>query len=109
MEEDYETYSGEVLERYFRSKLVESLDYRDIGSWWDPKGYTDSKGNHQQCELDIVAQRLSGKILDVIEVKRNPDKYSPTLLQEKVAHFQKKEKKARKNKLELASLSLQDM
>ena len=109
MEEDYETYSGHVLERYFRSKLVESQGYRDIGGWWDPKGYTDRKGNHQQCELDIVAQRLSGNILDVIEVKRNPGKFDPASLQEKLAHFQAKEKNARKSKIETNCLSIKDM
>lgn len=109
IEEDYETYSGDVLERYFKCKLVESLAYRDIGGWWAQKGYTDSKGNHQQCELDIVALRLKENILEVIEVKRNPSKYTPTLLQEKAAHFQAKEKNARKNKFELRNLSIEDM
>jgi AAA+ ATPase superfamily predicted ATPase len=109
MEEDYETYSGEVLERYFRCKLVESLDYRDIGGWWDPKGYTDQKGHHQQCELDIVAQRLSGKVLDVFEIKRNPKKFDRQLLQEKLEHFKAKEKTAHKSKIEPKCLTIEDM
>ncbi len=109
MEEDYEAYSGSVLERYFKSKLVESMEYLDIGGWWDPKGYTDSKGNHQQCELDIVALRLKGNILDVIEVKRNPGKFSEQLLQEKINHFKAKEKNARRKTIARKCLSLEDM
>ncbi len=109
IEDDYETYSGYVLERFFRCKLVESLEYRDIGGWWDPKGYTDSKGNHQQCELDIVAQRLDGNALDIFEVKRNPSKFSRTLLKEKVDYFVTKEKNAGKKKVALKGLSLEDM
>ena len=58
---DYTTYTGDTLERYLRVKLIESMEYRAIGSWWDPKGYTDSKGNHQQCEIDIIAVRTDDK------------------------------------------------
>ena len=109
MEEDYETYSGDVLERYFKLKLVESMEYRDIGGWWDPKGYTDKEGHHQQAELDIVALRLKENVIDVIEVKRNPGKFNMGLLEEKAAFFSSKEKKARKNKIVLSSLSMDDM
>ena len=75
MTDDYTTFTGETLERYFKAKLIESMEYRAIGSWWDPKGYTDSKGNHQQCEIDIIAVRADDKTVDIIEVKRNADKF----------------------------------
>lgn len=71
MTDDYTTYTGDTLERYFKAKLIESMQYCAIGSWWDPKGYTDVKGNHQQCEIDIVAIRTDDKNVDLIEVKRN--------------------------------------
>ncbi len=35
---DYPTYSGIMLEKYFKQQFAESLQYRAIGSWWEPKG-----------------------------------------------------------------------
>ena len=109
MKEDYETYSGNVLERYFRTKLTEGMRYCDIGGWWDPKGYIDKKGNHQQGELDIVALTLDGKSLNIFEVKRNRKKYCEPLLLEKVEHFREKEKQARGSDISVGCLSIEDM
>lgn len=83
--------------------------YSDIQNWWDPKGHIDKAGHHQRAELDIVAHRLKENILDVIEVKRNPEKFNNGLLKEKTAYFSSKEKLARKNKIVLSCLSLDDM
>lgn len=47
---DYSTYSGKILETYFKQKFAESMKYRVIGSWWEPKG--------AQNEIDIVALDL---------------------------------------------------
>lgn len=106
---DYESYSGEVLERYFKADLMESLRYRAIDSWWDPKGYTDKKGHHQQAEIDIIAIDAANKQAKIIEVKRNSDKYRKGLLEEKVAFMTSKEKKLKKYKVELGCLSLDDI
>jgi len=109
MTDDYTTYTGDTLERYFKAKLIESMQYRAIGSWWDPKGYTDSKGNHQQCEIDIVAIRTDDKNSDIIEVKRNKEKFSSTLMEEKLKFFTGKEKRLRKYKSSTLLLSLEDI
>ncbi len=85
------------------------MKYRDIGGWWDPKGYIDKDGHYQQAELDIVALHLKDNVLDVIEVKRNPDKFNKGFLEEKTAYFSSKEKQARKNRIVLSSLSMDDM
>ena len=34
---DYPTYSGKILEQYFKQKYAESYEFRLIGSWWEPK------------------------------------------------------------------------
>lgn len=109
MTDDYTSYTGDTLERYFRAKLIESKEYRAIGSWWDPKGYTDSKGNHQQCEIDIIAVKADDKNVDIIEVKRNPDKFNQKLMEEKVDFLTRKEKRIRKYKRSIRYLSIEDM
>ena len=59
--------------------------------------------------MDIVALRLKENVLDLIEVKRNPDKFNKRLLEEKAAYFSSKEKLAKKNRIELSNLSMDDM
>lgn len=59
---DYATFSGLMLERYFRDKAKESKRYTIIGRWWERKG---------ENEIDMVAaNELEGKV-DVFEIKRN--------------------------------------
>lgn len=109
MSDDYTTYTGDTLERYFKAKMMEEMNYRAIGSWWDPKGYTDSKGNHQQCEIDIVAVSSDDKNAEIIEVKRNPEKFDKETMDGKVRFFIQKEKRIRRYKRTVRCLSLEDM
>lgn len=88
---------------------MESLHYRAIDSWWDPKGYIDEKGNHQQAEIDIVAIDVEDRKAKIFEVKRNPDKYRKTLLEKKVAFMKSKEKRLKKYRVEISCLSLDDI
>jgi len=109
MSDDYTTYTGDTLERYFKAKLTESMRYRAIGSWWDSKGYVDRNGNHQQCEIDIVAIHVDDKHADIIEIKRNKEKFNQALTEEKVRFFAGKEKHIRKYKSATICLSLEDI
>jgi len=76
---DYATFSGKILERYFCAKLAESGRFREIGSWWEVKG--------NQNEIDIVAIYLEKNRALAIEVKRQKERYRPTLFAEKVARL----------------------
>lgn len=109
IESDYETYSGDVLERYYKAELMESMRYRAIDGWWNPKGYTDSKGNHQQGEIDIIAIDVDDKVAEIYEVKRNPEKFKKAILQEKVDFMKTQEKKLGKYTIELGCLALPDI
>lgn len=72
---DYPTYSGSLLEEYFRQKMMESGEFLDIGSWWETKGYAN--------EVDIVGIYLFEKKALVAEVKRQRKNFKPELLQQK--------------------------
>ena len=105
MVKDYTTFSGIALERWFRQRMMESHRYRLIGGWWQSGG-TNAKGNSDDFEIDIVAETLEGDV-EAYEVKRNPQKYSPARLQEKVTQMQRHLYRGREVKI--GGLSLEEM
>ena len=96
---DYPTYSGKMLEEYFKQKFAESFQYRAIGSWWDTRNGQD--------EIDIVALKLEKKQAVVAEVKRQKKNFKPELLAAKVEHL--KRKLLPKYQIEMVCLSLDSM
>jgi len=81
--ENFPTYSGDMLERYFRQMLAESGEYVEIGSWWKP--------GKEQYQIDIVAIRTEKNHADVIEVKRSKRNFRRAEFEEKVEHLKRKE------------------
>jgi AAA+ ATPase superfamily predicted ATPase len=96
---DYTTYSGKVLESYFKQKFAESHQFRAIGSWWEPKG--------EQNEIDIVALSLEKNKAVVAEVKRNRKNFKEENFKLKVEHL--KHKLLPNYSIESVCLSLDDM
>ena len=96
---DYPTYSGIMLERYFKQQFAESFQYRAIGSWWELKG--------NQNEIDIVALKLEKNQAVAAEVKRQKKNFKPELLAAKVEHL--KNKLLPKYQVEIVRLSLENM
>lgn len=70
----YEQFSGKTLERYFRTLLMESGEYSQVGNWWDRKG-----GN----EIDIIAINEFSRQGLIAEVKRKGQKINLHTLTEK--------------------------
>lgn len=97
--DDYTTYTGRMLERYFKQQFAESFEYRDIGSWWELKGNLN--------EIDIVALKLEKNQAVVVEVKRQKKNFKPELLASKVEHL--KNKVLPKHTIESRCLGLEDM
>lgn len=97
---DYETFSGFMLEKYFREILMEKQEYTRIGGWWDRKGAN---------EIDIVAADDIERKIDFIEVKRNPDRYRAGMLEEKIEAFLRTNKDLSSWPRTLNCLSLEDL
>lgn len=97
--DDYATYSGKILEKYFMQKFAESLQYRAIGSWWQAKGNAN--------EIDIVALKMEKDTAVAAEVKRQKKNFKPDLLATKVEHL--KHKVLPGYTVEQICLSLEDM
>ena len=75
---DYQTYSGQILERYFREKIISEMNISAIGSYWE-------KGN--QNEIDIVALNEYDKTALIVEVKRSNKKINLNILQNKAVNL----------------------
>ena len=72
---DYESYSGLVLERYFRQLYAETGRYNLVTNYWKKKDGKD--------EIDIIAVNEADKELVIGEIKRNPEKVCLTELKDK--------------------------
>ena len=78
IERDYQTYSGMILERYFRQKIAATENLSAIGSYWE-------SGNLN--EIDIVALNEYEKTAIIAEVKRNSDRINLNILQNKATNL----------------------
>ncbi|GHV66082.1 ATPase [Bacteroidia bacterium] len=81
VERDYETFSGLVLEKYFRAQLIETKQFSTIGGYWDRRG---------ENEIDIIAENELEKRLVFYEVKRNEKRINLAVLERKASEMVKK-------------------
>lgn len=100
IEHDYETFSGWMLERYFRRSLQESGRYTRIGNWWDRKG---------ENEIDIIAEDESSSAVEFYEVKRQARNIQLGLLRQKAEVFLKATGAFKDCQITYRGLSLEDM
>lgn len=81
---DYPTFSGLMLERYFRQKLGEEGGFREVGAWWEAKPGKDAN------EIDIVGIHTDSPTALVAEVKLNARNYDHKAFTAKVEHLRAK-------------------
>ena len=95
---DYDSYSGLVLERYFRQSFAETGRYNLVTNYWKKKDGKD--------EIDLIAVNEAEKELVLGEIKRNPEKINLAEVKEKakgiVLHHKKWD-------IRYIGLSLEDM
>lgn len=97
---DYETFSGLMLERYFKRVLIGSHAYTRIGGWWDRKG---------ENEIDIIAENELNDEATFFEVKRRAANIDLEVLQKKAAAFLRATGAFKGYDLSYKGLSLDDM
>ena len=94
---NYEQFSGLLLEKYFRQKFAEEENITVIGNYWDKNG---------KNEIDMIALNDFDKTAIIAEVKRNPRKICLQTLATKAEAVQKQ---LAKYELSLKAFSLNDM
>ena len=97
---DYPTFSGLMLERYFRQQARESGRYTHIGNYWDRRG---------EHEIDLILVNELDRTLKIAEVKRQAKNISQDLLRSKADHFLSLHPQLQDYTLQLEGLDLQDM
>lgn len=100
MEKDYTTYSGRVLERYFRAVMIESEEFTRIASWWDRKG---------ENEIDIIAADELEQRVTFYEVKRQAKDINIGILKDKAVQFFNTTGSFQKFSVDYKGLSLDDI
>ena len=97
---DCETFSGLMLERYFKRVLIERQVYTRIGGWWDRKG---------ENEIDIVAENELDDTATFFEVKRKAENIDMEKLEAKAAAFMRATGEFKGYSLSYKGLSMTDM
>jgi len=100
IERDYSTFSGFILERYFREKYIEEGKLTKIGSYWDKTGNN---------EIDLIAVNDIDKTVKIIEIKRNKKHIKYNVLKEKTQNMISINNCLQNYKIEYLGLSLDDV
>ena len=100
IERDYETFSGKILERYFRAKMLENGVFTRMGNYWNRKG---------EDEIDIVAVNDLDRTAIMAEVKRQQKNINYHFLREKTANMLKINPEIKDYRIEFQGLSLTEM
>jgi uncharacterized protein len=100
VDRDYQTFTGRLLERYFRSKYIEEGEYTRIGGYWDRRGET---------EIDLIAVNELEKRAEIIEVKRKSENINLEKLKEKGYDFKRVTGQLKDYQITFRGLSMDDM
>lgn len=79
---DYTTFSGHILEKWFRLKMMESHRFVDIGGWWEKGG--------AENEIDIVGLSIEKNHAVAVEVKRQLKNFREAKFKDKIQQLKTK-------------------
>jgi hypothetical protein len=99
IDRDYKTFSGKMLEKYFRTKIIQTQKITQIGSYWDKKG---------ENEIDLIVVNELDKQAQIIEVKRNAEKIDSDSLKIKGIQFLRATGMLKDYQISYLGLSLED-
>ncbi len=97
---DYPTFSGQLLEHYFREQFIETGRYTNIGGFWNRKGLN---------EIDLIAVNELKKTAEIVEIKRNAANIDFGKLKEKGENFLKITGELKGYNIKYSGLSMLDM
>ena len=100
IERDYDTFSGNMLERYFRDKLIEEKQFTQIDSWWSRNG---------EDEIDLIAVNELTKQAVFYEIKRNVKEIHLPILEKRKNTFLTATRQLKKYNIAIEGLSMQNM
>ena len=100
VERDYESYSGKLLEYYFKDKLIESKQFTRIDTWWSRNG---------ENEIDLIAINELQKTAVFYEVKRQAKDIDISLLETRKDTFLIATRQLKRYDISCKGLSMQDM
>ena len=100
VERDYEVFSGQALEDYFRQKSIGERLYSRLGGWWDRKG---------ENEIDCVGENEFLDTLEFVEIKRDADRIKLDALRTKADAFFEKNPVKCSRKVSYRAFSIKDM
>ena len=97
---DYETFSGKMLENYFKEKLAEEQQFTQIDNWWSRNGET---------EIDIIAINELTKQAVFCEVKRQAKELDLSALEAHTREFLIATRQLKKYSISYQDLSMENM
>ena len=100
VERDYEVFSGQALEDYFRRKAIDEHSYSRLGGWWDRKG---------ENEIDAVGENEFHGTIEFVEVKRDAERIRLDALRDKAEAFFEKNPDKRSRTVSYRGFSVKDM
>ena len=103
IESDYETFSGFILEKWFRQAYMETGEYNIVTNYWE-KGSKGEPG--EKNEIDLIAVNEADRRIVIGECKRNEAKIDRNTLTGKAAKIASHHKGWT---IDYVGLSLKDM